>query len=363
VEVSAVLQLIKDSQVFVQFSAPYAPAHSNQKLEKIWVSFDHIPSVVKNETLFADLVADLLLKPSATITLKGIANAIASTAMGNITLSDIHFGQVIVIPGMSGFSGTPIKVVNQVISGTAPNILLVELVLAVTNPTYLKFTAPFLPVDLLYENVLIGNSTISPYIIKANTTNNGMGHSMMIKDGTNNELIDNLLSMYVAGIPVNMTIKGAPDKTNINVMKKALSKFQAVVTTPGEKINFIQYFQIEITFDIFFGDLPTKMTLTNPWNLDVKIVNIYQDVFLEGKKIAHLYEDITSNPILIPANQTIITDYQPVKLDGITPEEFEGLFENIHLSVKGTMTTLVGNQFQTALNYSQDGIPCSIWKN
>jgi len=81
------------------------------------------------------------------------------------------------------------------------------------------------------------------------------------------------------------------------------------------------------------------------------------------KKIAHLYEDISSNPIIVPPKQTIITTPQPVTIDGISIDEWRALIGDVLLTVEGSMTALVNNQFQSTLNYSQAGVPCSVWSS
>jgi len=54
----------------------------------------------KNEPIFANFITDLFLNPTALLQLEGTATAIASTAMGNLTLDSISFRNVIVANGI-----------------------------------------------------------------------------------------------------------------------------------------------------------------------------------------------------------------------------------------------------------------------
>ena len=67
--------------------------------------------------------------------------------------------------------------------------------------------------------------------------------------------------------------------------------------------------------------------MTNPWDVDAYVQNIQVDVYLTStnQKIATLYEDLSSSPIFIPKNSTIVTSPQPAKIAGISIEELEGL--------------------------------------
>ena len=70
--------------------------------------------------------------------------------------------------------------------------------------------------------------------------------------------------------PVNVTVKlimidccfnslrGAADKTNIDVMKKALANFEAQTMIPGVPVYFVQFLQLELSIKMFEGLLPTK---------------------------------------------------------------------------------------------------------
>ena len=122
---------------------------------------------------------------------------IASTAMGKLTLTGIKFGQDIIIPGMSGLATPPIQVINQSIIGNlrsfkfpltlpaaAPGSLQVNMFLAITNPSNLALKAPTLPLYLVVNGTLLGNSSVTPLVVSANSTETHLTYNYVVQDGS-----------------------------------------------------------------------------------------------------------------------------------------------------------------------------------
>jgi hypothetical protein len=73
-----------------------------------------------------------------------------------------------------------------------------------------------------------------------------------------------------------------------------------------------------------------------------------------------LSENITDNPIVVPANTTIETGEQMVSITKIDISFYKSLLGNIYMDVVGAMKSVIGDGFVTPFEYEQKHVPASF---
>jgi len=100
-----------------------------------------------------------------TLSLRGAANAQASTGVGTLLLQDIEFSVESTIAGLQGLTARPASVSNlNVVSGT-PSYLLITVDTALYNPSNLTVGAGDVSFGFQFQGATIGSALLSGLVI------------------------------------------------------------------------------------------------------------------------------------------------------------------------------------------------------
>lgn len=118
-----------------------------------------------------------------------------------------------------------------------------------------------------------------------------------------------------------------------------------------------------MSWKLFQFILPVRLHLWNPFNTTVQILSTAMDITYNDRKIAHLYQQFFTNPIVIPAYQKSITQEMDASVDAVDISFLLTLFGVLPVNVNGTLQVKVGDFFEQVVYYSQSGVPASFESN
>src|SRR5690606_12230904 len=101
--VSLLMNMIFEDVLIAKLDIPFQHVIVDSSTGLISLNFTQIPIHMMNETIFSNLVNDLILYPNASLGISVYASAKIGTAMGNLTLSGISIEEYISVPGMNSF--------------------------------------------------------------------------------------------------------------------------------------------------------------------------------------------------------------------------------------------------------------------
>lgn len=126
-EVALIMDMFYENSLIARANVPFQKVIVNSTSGLISLNFTGVPIQMEDENAFADLVNELILRPSAIIGIGVDGSARIGTAMGNLTLSGIKIHQSIVVPGMDSFHNPPIYVSNAAVTSASGTIVFIKI--------------------------------------------------------------------------------------------------------------------------------------------------------------------------------------------------------------------------------------------
>ncbi len=125
-----------NGQSFAQLAIPRGPSTTDVEERIIHLSFSDVPFAVFDNThsVFDDFVAATTMGDSETMGLVGSANTDARTAVGILSLTDIHFDVQSTIDGLQGLNTEPVTVSDLDVFQGFPDFLLIKVKSPLFNP-------------------------------------------------------------------------------------------------------------------------------------------------------------------------------------------------------------------------------------
>jgi len=229
----------------------------------------------------------------------------------------------------------------------------------IVNPTYVGLTCPTLPTIVYFNGTAIATASISP--LNLNSGKNSFNSLALVTQDPEIEWdINTFLGEYTSQQEQQVVIRGNPNLTTIEVLKKALSNMNPTAIVPGMPHGLIERIKMDFVFSkILQGIIPTRLTMINPWQVPYEVIGVAVRVYNEGNFIASLSENMSLNPIIVPANSTIESSDMPVQVEGLSLAEIEALLGDILLTIVGELKATM-NGFPADVQYTQKNIPASF---
>eukprot|EP00026_Physarum_polycephalum_P003917 Phypoly_transcript_03934.p1 GENE.Phypoly_transcript_03934~~Phypoly_transcript_03934.p1 ORF type:complete len:732 (+),score=110.71 Phypoly_transcript_03934:98-2293(+) len=272
---------------------------------------------IVDRPLFMELVEQLLLTPSATFTLTGVANANITTRIGNLVLENVSLTQVIDLKGVNGFADYAIKIMtpnNHIVAGYDWGFEL-YLDTSILNPSSAAIQFSRLSFDIFYFGAFIGNGT-------SGNVSMAIGENRVIVQGKyiqpeNMDLQREFMSNYLQGNDSVIQLVG--NSENIPLVIPAVSKLNVSVIFPGNEQSLLAWAQLHLP--------PAgELALFNPIDCVVSISSLsnFQIYKTDWHYFTTAYDTTFDPPFEILPEQINITE--PLKMK-LTLAEFFSIFE------------------------------------
>ena len=346
------------------------PVQHNQTTNEILASFEKQELFVLDTSAFEEFTVNLLLTPSATVSIEGLVSAVTLLRIGNITLTDIPLNHTIVLPGFNQFEGGLLRINDTDIMGSiSSHALALRVKTEITNPSVVNIIyGGRLQLDLcdVTQGLSIGLVNIDPFLLepKENITKIEAEGIFNLTD-SNVAVAKTFISNMVSGIDNQVELRGTLDDnstgTNIPLLSLAVAGLRAHTVVPGltgEKLLVRELLVKRLTVAEIAGitiglvkHLSVRIRVFNPFSSAMSIngVNVKADY---GPKIddslqVGLVNDHTV--INIAAHQEFISPYITVtiaaKLPTLVTMIGPLLSGHAHLSLTGTIDVTIGDDF------------------
>ncbi|KAF9108772.1 hypothetical protein BGX29_007062 [Mortierella sp. GBA35] len=192
------------------------------------------PLVVKDDyhLEFNAFLADLTMQQEGTFSVVGKSNATAETPMDLVTLTDIPFNSPVTMKALN-FNAQQTTVSSVVVAGGTSEHVIINLVVALTNPSTLTVAIGNIMLIVFDSNT---NQFLGDLVIQNLTLVLGgplQVPAQFLFHPFDPQVRDQFLSRFVAGDTFPLHVTGSPTSTPFPELQKALSLVSLGCSVPG----------------------------------------------------------------------------------------------------------------------------------
>ncbi|UJR16367.1 hypothetical protein I4U23_003270 [Adineta vaga] len=345
------------------------PVQHNQTTNELSMNFFKQELIVLDRTSFQAFAADLVLKKSVSVTINGLATALAEVRIGNITLTDIPVSDTLILTGYDRFANGLLHIDEIDLTGAiSSNELALHITTKMTNPSVVNILdGGRLSLDLRDKTsgTSLGLVIIDPFYLdpKGNSTILNATGTFTITP-KNTDVARQFISRMICGIDNDVELHGIlPNNsvgTNVPLLSTAIAGLQIQATAPGlygdrtlvrevllKKLSALQILGIPLGT---VKTLSTRLVLKNPFSstLAVTRINVRADYGAELNEDKQVGTVTDNQRIDIGPFAEVLTEYIDVKITAklatmvslLTPL----LAGKIPLSLTGTIDVVIDNK-------------------
>ncbi|KAI9321449.1 hypothetical protein BX666DRAFT_2129623 [Dichotomocladium elegans] len=342
--------------------------------------FSNVPfSVFRNSHMFFHaFVSSLTKEPVVSFGLRGSTNAKANTAVGPLELNNIFFNVETSLQGFHNFGGSsPIRELK--ILGATSKYVIISTTFELNNPSQITAHLGDVTLDVIMNE--FGSSVgqiIVPGLKVAPGLNIVTGEMHMF--GTDLRALGQLLSSYMTGASVPLTVKGSLTSTTIPSLKAALSSVALSATMNGIKEPLLRDIKSYLMVDFFDSYLTYNfIQIYNPLDTAFTIHHIEAKTYgfvsyLNKKTYIGGMNTPLDPPLTVGPKSTVFTPALKLALDfsADLPNKEDWLwagfslygdyrsYDNVTFDVYQNATVTIGDGFHAIMYYYQTGIHVSI---
>jgi len=291
---------------FATMSIPWVAATGDSTSGQISTSFSGIRMYVEKgrESYFDNFVYALTTTSSQNMGMNVKAAAVASTAVGDLTIDGMNFNEPVPLQGMNGLKGAPITIDSIVVRGGTPQAMQIDISVGMPNPSNVGITVGRVQYDAYFNKQKIGTVIIPNMIMNpgANTVQSTMYFSP--QTAAAKAAGRKLMSGYLQGQDALVGMAGNPnDVTAIQSLKRALSAIQIQTTMPGlQGVSVMRgaYIAVDFTKLLFQQEVFASFDAYNPLDAPIKFIKMNTNMSFQGQSVGTLNQDLSSNPMVIP---------------------------------------------------------------
>ena len=346
------------------------PVQHNQTTNEILMSFAKQEIIVLDKTSFEEFAANLLLTTNISVSIQGLAAALAQVRIGNITLSDIPVSDTVNLVGFNQFNNGGLKVDHiDIIGAISSHAMALSVRTLITNPSVVNIIyGGRLTLDLCdpITGTSLGLVNIDPFYLDPQeniTVVDAEGIFNMTEQ--NSVVAKKFISNMVSGFDNDVELRGTlPDNTtgtSIPLLSLAIGGLRIYSQIPGlsgDRLLVRELLLKKLTAAQIAGiplglvkRILIRVELINPFSAPMVIqgMRIRADLGAdvdEGEQVGVVQDNF---PVSIPAHQEFTTDYINVTLTAklstlaaLLPPLLSG---NVHLSLSGEIDATIGGAF------------------
>ncbi|TDL25981.1 hypothetical protein BD410DRAFT_895443 [Rickenella mellea] len=271
------------------------------------ISFKNVPMVSLNNAAFEQFFAVATDTSELNFQLKGSADVVGRTAIGDVPISGIPFNVPSQLKGINSFNGqaslSNIKITGS--GGTGGNEFVVSpLTTVLDNPSTISLQTNNIALPVFFDNVMIGRAAIPQFnqIPGQNTIQSEFHYA---PPNANDTVAQSFLTKFLtSGDNIPLTIKGDAASTPFQSLQPAFEGLSLAATLPGLNFpNIISHIGVTITLDSFDDNLVIiDFDVSNPLDTPLKIDYVQSDASSDGivyASFAHNFDNF-----VIPAKGT-----------------------------------------------------------
>ncbi|KAI9258208.1 hypothetical protein BDA99DRAFT_113950 [Phascolomyces articulosus] len=333
----------------------------------VTTQFSGVPFKVYDDKhpLFDGFVKLLTSQGNVTFELAGSSNAITDTAIGSLKLNNITFDVDTSLAGFNNFGGKT-DILSLAVTGATKEYIIVSLKISMTNPSQITIKLGGMKLNVFMNefNAQVGDATLKDVTIVPGE--NQMDAEMHMYS-TNEKALGQLLSNYMTGAQVPLSVKGFEGSTDIASLKDGLSTVNLATTMVGIKDKLVVDAVVNAGLDaILAKKAQTQVTLYNPIDTTFTLISVKADIHTQGKsgyfKVGSIDYTLDS-PMTVNAKESAQSANWPVTVESDIGQLLELLTTpDLKIDIQQNVTIRIGggDGFTGGLFYYQDQVPCKI---
>jgi hypothetical protein len=311
------------------------PVEHNQTTNELLMSFNRQELIVLNEAAFQQFAANLVLTNSVSVTIEGLAAAVAEVRIGDITLTDIPVRDTLHLVGYDRFDNGLLSIDEVDITGAlSSNELALGVKTKITNPSVVNILhGGRLSLDLceLQSGISLGLVIIDPFYLRpqGNNTILNAGGSFKITQ-QNSAIAQQFISRMISGSDNNVELRGTlPDNsvgTSVPLLSAAIAGLRIRTGVPGlygertlvreVRLKKLSVLQIAGIPTGIVKTLSSRILLKNPFSAPLAVIGMniradYGPVINEDKQVGIVADNSRIN---IGAYAEVLTPYIDVRI-------------------------------------------------
>ncbi|RIA99313.1 hypothetical protein C1645_705566 [Glomus cerebriforme] len=368
-QISQQITMFDGDKELASLGSPFTAATGDSKSGKIETSFAPTPFKVASgsEAAFDDFSKRLTLDESVSLTMKGVANSIATTPVGDVEIQGIKFETQTKLAGIQGLKTKPAVVNSLVVTGGTAENMLINLSVGLFNPSNVKISMGDVVFDLNFQDQPMGKVIMQNFVLDRGENNVNVTAQFGPQGDAANKAGRELLDNFIIGKSNTVGIKGSTQSTPIASLQKALAALELTTSMPGLNTPkpIIEQARFAIGLDTIFDSKGTaSIDAFNPFDTTIKFLKIQSDIQVQNDEIGNINQDLSADPVIIPSGKTVTTkDFDlNLKITGAAIKSlFESLAGNLKTNIAATIEVAIGD-FITEIDYSQNDVPTSLGK-
>ncbi|KAI7857202.1 hypothetical protein BDC45DRAFT_501916 [Circinella umbellata] len=333
----------------------------------VTTQFSDVPFKVYGDKhdLFNKFVELLTSQANVTFELSGSSNTITTTAIGDLKLNNITFDVETSLAGFNNFNGKN-DILSLAVTGATKEYIIVALKIAMNNPSQITIKLGDMKFNIIMNEF---NAQVGDVIIKDATIvpgNNTMEAEMHMYS-TNEKALGQLLSNYMTGAKVPLSVKGFDGSTSIASLKDGLSTVNLATTMTGISDKLVIDAVVNAGLDAIFAQkAETQVTLYNPLETPFTLLALKVHITTKGASGVFDVGEIDyklESPMTVNPKESAQSANWPVKVLSDIGQLLELLMTpdlKINLQQNVTMTIGGSDGFTGGMYYYQDEVPCKI---
>ena len=298
-------------------NVPMSPAVTDVERRVMTLKFSDVPMQAygNKHSQFSGFLADTTAQKSVTFQLHGSANAVARTAAGVVTITDIPFGVSTSLDGLQNLNARPVVTSDLDVKHGYKSYLLITLKASLYNPSHITIGTGDVSFNLLYKNHPIGTAQISSLVLKPGLNNISTSVHYSPHGSGNVAAGQNMLENYVQGVVSTAVISGSRDTTPIASLKEALSGIRLSTQIPPLHQLLIIEAKLVIPKNIAQTSLAqSSFRLKNPFTASINLLKVNAKASYQGIYLGVIDQNL-SPPIRADGHTTITSRTLPLKMD------------------------------------------------
>ncbi|KAI0773181.1 hypothetical protein BD413DRAFT_603560 [Trametes elegans] len=287
--------------------APQDGGVSTGNVAPLVITFENQSLQSKNDGAFSGFFAAVTDTSGVDFELKGTADVVARTTIGNVPISGIPFNATTSLKGINSFEKTA-SLSNVTITGSGSDshgaFIKSPLTTKLQNPSNISLESVDISFPVIYQGVQLGRAAIdSLHLVPGENTIETEFHYAPAdaNDTTAQEFLTEFLQ---TADDIPLTIKGDSDSSPFGSLQPALEGVELSTSLHGLDVPpIVQHINAYITLDTLFDNFITiDFDIANPLDTEMQITFTQVDSGLDDTTYAHF--DQAFDSFVIPAKST-----------------------------------------------------------
>ncbi|KAK2467793.1 hypothetical protein APHAL10511_000088 [Amanita phalloides] len=294
-----------------QLNIPQMPVDSgvsHGNLADIHISFKNEPITSLNNEAFQQLLASITLQGIVSLELRGSADVLAKTSIGNVPISDIPFDLTSQLKGINAF-GHVASLNNVFVAGSGGQggneYIIAPLMTSLGNPSNVSLMTNDIALPVAYEGVSIGRAVINSFDLQPGS--NIIATEFRYQPSNPNDTIaQSFLTRFIQtqdGIP--LTIHGDSQSSPYGSLQLVLSGLHILTSLQGlNHPNLVVHINVHLTLaTLATNQVSVDIDLYNPLGAEIVIDLIQADASVGGQTYAEFTQPFSK--FVVPPGATV----------------------------------------------------------